>query len=241
MANLDRFMFNSDYPMDKIVFFGYGSTTIPAKSGDTWGSVTVTVPHNLSYVPLPQAVWATNADFTDTRGIDPLPDKYGMYEVKANSTSITIRFTNGETSAKTVYYRIYGLQPENATQEAGKTSRQSSSLIFDTDKVYAPLIFSGIVTEDLDSTNIAQINVTHGYKEYQGTAGRVIVEHNLGVNPFVLYWLEQGGVIEVTGSPTFLYGYPEEQYNYTNGKECNFYSAYTEGTRKWHIRIYANV
>ena len=33
MANLDRFVFNSDYPMDKIVYFSYGSTTIPAKSG----------------------------------------------------------------------------------------------------------------------------------------------------------------------------------------------------------------
>ena len=241
MANLDRFVFNSDYPMDKIVYFSYGSTTIPAKSGSTWGTKTVTVNHGLPFTPLPLAVFATNEAFTDTRGVDPLPDSYGMYEVKANSTSVTISFANGQTSAKTIYYRIYGLQPENATQEAGKTSRQSSALIFDTDKVYAPLIFSGVITEDIDTRNVAYVNVTHGFKEYQGQAGRVEIEHNLGRKPFVLDWLESNGEIEITGAPDFLYGYPEQQYNYVTDKMCNYYAAYSDGQRKWHVRIYADV
>lgn len=241
MANLDRFVFNSDYPMDKVVFFSYGSTTIPAKSGSTWGEKTVTVQHDLPFIPLPQAVWATSDAFTDTCGVDPMPDKYGMDTVKADSSSVTIKFVNGEANAKTVYYRIYGLMPENATQEAAKNSRQSSALIFDTDKVYAPLIFSGVITEDINTTNVAYVNVTHGFKEYQGQAGRVEIEHNLGRLPYVLFWLESSGTIEITGAPDFLYGFPEQQYNYVTDKKCNFYAAYSDGQSKWHVRIYANV
>lgn len=241
MANLERFIFNSDYPMDKIVFFGYGSTTIPAKSGSTNGTKTVNIPHNLPFTPLPLAVCATNEAYTDTRTFEPVPDTWGMNVVQADATNITIKFESSLTSTKTVYYRVYGLLPENATQEAGKTSRQSSSLIFNTDLVYAPLIFSGIVTEDLDTTHVANVNVTHGYKEIQTQASRIEIEHNLGRSPFVLYWRETSGTISITGFPDMYYGYPYQQYNYSDDKKCNFYTGQSDGQNKWHIRIYANV
>lgn len=236
MANLDRFVFNSDYPMDKIVFYGYGSTSVPAG-----GTKTVTIPHGLGFIPLPQAIWATSAAFTDARGFEPLPVDMGMNVVKADSTNITIAFENDRASAVTAYYRVYGLLPENVTQEAGKTSRQSSALIFDTDKVYAPLIFSGIITEDLDTTNVVHVNVTHGFKEYQGQACRVEIEHNLGSSPFVMDWLESNGTIEITGYLDMYYGYPYQQYNYSDATKCNYYAGYSDGQRKWHVRIYANV
>lgn len=241
MANLERFIFNSDYPMDKIVFYGYGSTTIPAKSGSTNGTKTINIPHHLLFTPLPLAVCATNEAFTDTRTFEPVPDTWGMNLVQADATNITIKFENGQTSTKTVYYRVYGLLPENATQEVGKNSRQSSKLIFNTDLVYAPLIFSGIVTEDLDTTHVANVNVTHGYKEIQTQASRIEIEHNLGRSPFVLYWRETSGTISITGFPDMYYGYPYQQYNYSDDKKCNFYTGQSDGQNKWHIRIYANV
>ena len=227
MANLNRFVFNSDYPMDKIVYFSYGSTTIPAKSGSTNGTKTITIAHGLPFTPLLLAVCATNEAYTDTRTFEPVPDTWGMNVVQANATSITIKFENGLTSAKTVYYRVYGLIPKNATQEAGKNSRQSSALIF--------------VTEDLDTTHVANVNVTHGFKEYQGQASRIEVEHNLGYSPYVVYWRETSGTISITGFPDMYYGYPYQQYNYSDDKKCNFYTGQSDGQNKWHIRIYANV
>ena len=241
MEFLDRFVFNSDYPMDKVVFCSYGNTTIPAKSGGTNGTRTITIPHNLLFTPLPIAVCATSEAFTDTRTYEPVPDTWGMNVVQADASNITIKFENGEASTKTVYYRVYGLLPENATQEAGKTSRQSSSLIFDTDKVYAPLIFSGIITTDLDSTNVATVNVTFGFKELQTQANRIVVEHNLGKSPYIMYWRETSGTISVIGYPDMYYGYPYQQYNYSDEKNCGFYTGQSDGADKWHIRIYANV
>ena len=239
-TNLDRFVFNSDYPMDKMVFYKQESITIPAKSGGVNGTLTVTIPHNLLFTPLPLAVWATSADFSDTRTLEPLPYNIGMKMVQADDTNITITFESSKATATDGFLRVYGLLPTDATQDAVPTSRQSSVLIFDTDKVYSPLIFSGILTPDLDSTNVKYINVSHGYQELIATAARVEIEHNLGRYPFITYWYEDNnGVIALRGYPEIVYAYPLTMYTYSDIDKCNFDCGLVQG--KWHVRIYANV
>lgn len=243
VTNLDRFMFNSDYPMDKIVFYKQEAITIPAKSGGVNGTLTVTIPHYLQFIPLPMAVWAEDADFSDTRTLEPFPYNIGMKSIKADATYITVTFESSKNTATSAYLRVYGLLPQNSIYEVAPTARQSSKLVFDTDKVYAPLIFSGIITTDFDTDNIAKVNVSHGYKELTATAGRVIVEHNLGNYPFMVLWREviADGTIEYTGFPEIYYGYPDTMYNTSDIDKCNIDCGQSQGLHKWHIRIYANV
>lgn len=235
--NLNHFVFNSDWPMDKIVFFK--QTTVTVANGATQ---TVTIPHYLQFTPLPMAMCANSADFSDAKSFEPLPYDWGMNIVKADATNITVQIENGSGSTITVYLRVYGLVPETATQEATITSRQSSKLIFDTDKIYAPLIFSGVITEDFDSTKVARVNVSHGYKELTATAGRLIVEHDLGFLPYIMYWIEDAnGVISMTGYPQFEPGTPLEYITlHCTTDEVQAYLGYSSNVNKWHIRIYAN-
>lgn len=241
MANLHRFIFNSDYPMDKVVYFNHGSASVPAKSGSTNGTKTINIPHGLPFIPLPIAIWASTEDFNSSLSYEPFPYDFGMVEVKANATNISIKFESSRASAQTIYYRVYGLAPESATQEAGKNSRQNSKFIFNTGYAYAPLIFSGEITEDLDTSKVAYVNVTHGFKELQTRTSRVQIEHNLGRLPYVLFWRQSGNTVELSNGPDVQYGFPWQNYNYVDTKICNFATYMSDGQKKWHIRIYADV
>lgn len=234
--NLAHFIFNSDYPMDKVVFYKQVEVTVPARQ-----NYAIVEPHNLLFTPLPLAVWATSADFSDTRSLEPVPDTIGMDTVKADAANITVTIDNGKNTSVKAYVRLYGLLPETAINEAAPTARQSSKLIFDTDKVYSPLIFSGLITSDLNSTHVAKVNVTNGYRELVTQANRIEIEHNLGDCPYMLYWRENNNIIEERSMPDFLYGYPLQQYDYSDTKKCGFYCGQSDGQDKWHIRIYANV
>ena len=63
MAKVDPrdFLLNTDYEMDKIVYFKEGSLN----SGQT----DVSIPHKLGFAPLIFGICAFNEDFSDARGI----------------------------------------------------------------------------------------------------------------------------------------------------------------------------
>lgn len=235
--NLAHFIFNSDYPMDKVVFYKQQQISLPASSP----TKTFTIPHNLLFTPLPIAIWSTDEDFSSVYSIDPLVMSPRLSALKADGTNITATFTPDSSTAYTGYLRVYGLLPSTATQEAAPTARQASKLIFDTDKIYSPLIFSGVITTDFNSNNVAKINVTNGYKELVTQASRIEVEHNLGYNPYMLYWRETNGEIKGGSYWTFQPGYPLQNYAYSDIDKCGFWCGQSQGQDKWHIRIYANV
>lgn len=234
--NLAHFIFNSDYPMDKVVFYKQDEINVPTSGA------TLTVPHNLLFTPLPLVTVASNADFSDARDVYPLPVTVDATALKADATNITVTLSNSTSSAKKLYVRVYGLIPEGETREAMPTARQSSKLIFDTDKTYAPLIFSGRVTVTYDSTKVSNINVTNGYKELATTANRLEIEHNLGVRPYMALWQENSGVISY-GSivPAFQPGYPLQYYTYSEPDKCQVYTGLYPNNSITHVRIYANV
>lgn len=236
-TNLGHFTFNSDYPMDKVVFYEQQAISLPAGASD----IEFTMQHNLLFTPLPIAIWSEDADFSSVYSVDALVMSPRLTGLKADATSITATFKPDTNTKYDGYLRVYGLLPTTATQEAAPTARQASKLIFDTDKVYSPLIFSGVITTDFDPSNVVKVNVTNGYKELVTQANRIEVEHNLGTNPFMLYWRETAGVIKAGGYWTFQPGYPLQYYSYSDIDKCGFYCGQSSGQDKWHIRIYANV
>lgn len=237
VQNLAHFMFNSDYPMDKVVFYKQQQISLPAGSS----AITFTIPHSLLFTPLPIAIWSEDEGFSSVYGLDQIVMAPRMTLVKADAANITVSFTPDSGTAYTGYLRVYGLLPANATQEAAPTARQSAKLVFDTDKIYCPLIFSGLITTDFNSNNVAKVNVTHGYKELTTQANRVEIEHNLGDYPFISFWRETNGEIKAGNYVTFQPGYPLQYYSYSDIDKCGFYCGQSAGQDKWHIRMYANV
>lgn len=155
------FLLNTDYEMDKIVFFSEGELS-------NWGSASIQ--HDLGFAPLVFGVFSFSSDFSDSR---PLPYE----EVTAtDSTScdlysasdfVYVTFQNQSGTHPKIYYRIYGFEPSDSTAVVAPTSEHAEKFVLNTDYNYCKLFKKGTLTSD-------------------GT-----VTHNLGYVPQVLAWLEQ--------------------------------------------------
>ena len=86
---LDRFLLNSDYPLDQIVYNSAFETT--ASSG---GTINKTIPHGLGFKPLLFGVYATKPDFSDSLGISD-----GLFSVIARGYDDLIEVIAGNFSA----------------------------------------------------------------------------------------------------------------------------------------------
>lgn len=172
LANAPKFLSNSDYPVDKIVYLKEASYTFdPAVSfGD------VTIPHGLPFTPLPVLQWSFNADFgvayEDNTG--PFPGPYGFpftftLVIQADSTNIKIR-SNSTIGAQLAYVRLFCFAPSDYTGEVASTASVGDSFVLNSDNNYMKLVDSG------------KVSVASG--------GTATVAHSLGTYPHVLAWLE---------------------------------------------------
>lgn len=161
-----KFLLNTDYEMDKIIYFKNGSITA--------SQYTDTFAHNLGFTPLIFGVCAFDSSFNDPRTI---PFNYQtqqntiFFNASANSSSITVNYNNYEDQNSKMYYRIYAFEPSNSAARVSPTSVHAKKFVLNTDYNYCKLCKKGIVNSD-------------------GS-----VAHNLGYVPQVLAWRESSGVI----------------------------------------------
>ena len=175
MANPTDFLLNTDYEMDKIVYFKEGEFT----GEDIFD-------HNLNFTPLLFGVWSTDNDFSNSNTIGSTSVSYepgatnplGVYAISYDyNKHIKIRTVgDGRTTTK-IYYRLYAFEPPNSKSSSPHTSSAAKQFILNTDYNYRKLKASGTFT---------QIG-----EEYY---------HNLGYIPHVVAWAkfqtDDGGEIE---------------------------------------------
>lgn len=145
MANPKDFLLNTDYEMDKIVYF---------KEGEFTGSADFE--HNLSFEPLIFGVWSTNSDFSSsnalclpaTSNIPGAVDPLGVYAYVSGSNGHIKIESMGENSGTTkIYYRIYAFEPQDSHNSAPHTSSQAKEFVLNTDYNYRKLKASGTFTQ----------------------------------------------------------------------------------------------
>ena len=164
MAKPTDFLLNTDYEMDKIVYF---------KSGEFTGSTEFE--HNLSFIPLIFGVWSTDSDFSSSNALchpdnSIIPGEttpLGVLAYVSSDNNIRI-LAQGENSATTkIYYRIYAFEPPESHSSAPHTLSAAKQFILNTDYNYRKLKASGTFTQ--------------GGEEYQ---------HNLGYIPHIEAWIK---------------------------------------------------
>ena len=169
MAKPTDFLLNTDYEMDKIVFF---------KEGEFIGEEVF--PNTLGFAPLLFGVWSTDKDFSTSNTIGVQP--YGAYG-SANPVFVTAMVSghigepisnsaigigaNQGTYEGKIYYRLYGFAPPDYKGSTPKTASHSKQFILNTDYNYRKLKASG---------TFSQAN-----EEYV---------HNLGYIPHIMAWEE---------------------------------------------------
>ena len=162
-----EFLLNTDYEMDKIIYFKEGSFTTPHGQYKS-----ITINHNLSFVPLVFGILSFNSDFTNTRTIPfslstIAASSTSSCSLDADSTQISLSYLDepGRFST-TVRYRIYGFEPSNSREKVGATNKYAKNFILNTDYNYCKL-----------------------YKKGVANSGETIT-HNLGYIPQTLAWKE---------------------------------------------------
>lgn len=192
-VNPNDFLFNSDYELDKIVYFHEGTHTA-ASSGNF-----IFFPTGLNFVPLCFGVWSTTSDFSQP--IRMTNTNHGFYGL-TNTPSVTLissssdktiflTFSSFPDNTK-VYYRIYGFAPSNYTGDAPETSSNASSFILNTDYNYRKLYQKGRVKSTPKSSTPSQFDT-------------LVVNHNLGYIPQIMAWEELAPIDPNTGQETGTY------------------------------------
>lgn len=171
MPNIDHFRLDSDYPMDKIVYFKEGTFT------PNNGSVSFS--HGLSFTPLVFGIISPNSNFSESYAFNSPVAESGVTVTDfmprgiillSNNTSICIYIASAIQSALsgTWYYRIYGFSNESSNITASETTTNAKKLILNSDYEYFKLYDTGSI-------------------EYSGSS-QEIVHHNLGYRPYVMTW-----------------------------------------------------
>lgn len=188
MANPTDFLLNTDYEMDKIIYFYETSVEI---TNTTWQSEIIY--HNLTFAPLCFGLWSRNKDFSDPHRMTG--NGHGIYDLDSESYTATYAslsssdYTNVSGTENplfltlnlynmptgTVYVRIYGFEPEYSHAHISSTSKHANTFILNTDYNYRKLLKKGYVEVP---------------KNQQNLYDPVVIEHNLGYIPQIMLWIE---------------------------------------------------
>ena len=183
MAKIDPrdFYLNTDYEMDKIIYYKETKLT-----PDQYGGATID--HGLSLVPLVTGIWSRTADFAEPHSlcgvggvIDPSSNSYTPDAVTVSADESVIRFTQfaGPLSGGgyyPFYVRIMGFEPAGSHKNLGKTSQNANTFILNTDYNYLKLYKAG--SEDLV------------WNTQTGLYDTITIQHDLGYHPQALFWIE---------------------------------------------------
>lgn len=190
---LDRFIFNSDFPIDKVVWLYEGQTTSPSSAGAT--NYTVINLEDITGEKEPLFVkgiytvdnWTTSY-MMGTNIVTSDPNKnvtmgvtwYKDYNDHKAKLDIGISSRTMYSVSLPVAYRLYGLAREDTRSAASYTKNASTmknKLVFNTDNNYPRLFKDGIAK-----------------------SGDVI-EHNLNKIPYVDYWLCNSALTYISYDP----------------------------------------
>lgn len=178
------FYLNTDYEMDKIIYYKEVKLT-PGQYGN------VTLPHSLGIAPLVTGVWSKTADFAEPHSfsgisgvVDPSTNSYSVEIISVHADENEFFFTQfaGPISSPTnfpFYARIMCFEPAGSHKDLPGTSKNASQFILNTDYNYLKLFKSG--AEDVV------------FNTQTGLYDPITITHNLGYHAQALFWVESIG------------------------------------------------
>lgn len=171
---LGHFIFNSDYPVDKIVWLKEGQTTTPSSVTNKYVNFNMADYFNSTLAIFVKGAytldnWANAYMIGSRRAATVSPDMYVNTWLHWNDTvlELTIGASNSQGTSKTLKYRLWGVVRDDV-QEAVDYPKNAT-----TGK--AKLVFN------------TELNYPRLYKDGVARGGDTIT-HNLGKIPYIDYW-----------------------------------------------------
>lgn len=173
MGKPTDFLLNTDYEMDKIIYFTSGSV-------DPTGTIKVD-DNKFRFIPLLFGVFSFHEDFSDTISNGTAKNDYSC-SLTATATGIYVMYRNDNN--KKLYYRIYAFMPTDGGGNIGSTQKDAKQFILNTDYNYCKLYKKGTVAGGETLT----VNHDFGYTPlvmtwYSGNGGLVPQTYNTNNDP----------------------------------------------------------
>jgi hypothetical protein len=163
VANTNKFLLNSDYPVDKIILSKSGSFS---RTDSTYITPEL-IPHGLDFIPTYIMQWSTSSNFIPCYSEQLFGDGFSpLLEAQTSSTNL-ILYSYVPSGTVTFYYRVLFFMPPGITSSVSSSAASFNDFIIDTDSNY-PKIFK---EDKITSTT----EITHG----------------LGFYPLVEFWLHR--------------------------------------------------
>lgn len=211
MSDPTDFLLNTDYEMDKIVY--YKSGEVMPNNGESYRYIDE---FDLGFIPLVFATLSYTEDFSDTKMNSMIAADGTTISLQAFSDGITLDYHNTVNPNQKLYYRIYAFEPSNSTASVGKTQKDAKQFILNTDYNYCKLYKKGIATS----------NTT--------------IDHNLGYVPLVLAWQENRWTNPSPGIviPCWFSGAEDSNYASVSVTSSSVTITGIPANAKVHYRIY---
>jgi hypothetical protein len=221
-----KFVLNTRYPTDKIIYLNKGSIT---------ASYSMEIPHDLGFAPLLDGVWSNDEQTWYSFGSGPVltsaatGDQYqGVVSLSADSSSLYFIWgaLGAPSDLGTIYYRIYGFTPDenDMSLDVEPTAGAGKTFILNTRNNYTKLALSGTVSL---------------------SSGNATVPHGLGFVPQVAIWQETS---ELGGENRISKWVPNSNGGIDDGIYVDADNLYlTKGSNpsinalRYYYRIYADV
>lgn len=155
MARGENFILNSDYPVDKIIYF-YENEITPTTLD------AIMIPHHLGTTPLVMGVYSLD-NWETTQELAPLYP----YFIGADDTNVIIMLN--AYIGTPVKVRIFGFAKSNDFTSFPKTNQSAGALLFNTDYDYLELLTSGSAITDENGGAVVAHNL--GYRPMVMTWG----------------------------------------------------------------------
>lgn len=156
------FLLNTDYEMDKIIYFTEGSLS---------AGQSVTLSHDLGFIPLIFGVCAFSSDFSDPHSIpyeEITQNNTITFTAYAKNDRIELSYVDQNGDHPTIYYRIYGFEPDGSNATVAPTNNVAKKFVLNTDYNYCKLFQKGSVNGNTATS----------------------ITHDLGYIPQTLVWGE---------------------------------------------------
>ena len=208
MVDLRKFLFHSDYPLEKIV----GKVEGVLSSPNAVDVGVLNIPHGLPETPLAVAHWSFDPNFSSHQDCTDLSWQYQRHFVRCSTDRNNVSFSlyNRKDTPITAYVRAYLLPPYDSTADYSPPDL-GLKWVLNTDLNYFKLVKSGVSSGGVVHHGLGYAPYVLAFAETSRGWERITAAHLEGFNYYPIVEVNENDIMlspnqDATRIQYFIYG-----------------------------------
>lgn len=211
-ANANKFLLNTDYPIDKVSGTLTGSFTVASAA-----SAFPEINHGLGYAPLYFLKWSLTPNFDTSYDEMGVTFNFVQNSAQVDATKLYMFALNLTGATVTIYYRVVFFAPTDIDPDIAGTQASLDKFALNTDYNYTKIFSEGVTA-----------------------GGSATIEHGLGYYPQVELWYSRqsdGRMVHIVANDATYTDVPRAIITPT---QLILQNGSLISAGRWHYKIYAD-